>query len=635
MSERDFPTPRERAVFALLVLGDHLRSDVLSDGAIALRYGFEASHPIRLGSASAGRDPLFAAFRRLADGEAGPLKLALNEPESAEAEVSLEGGVGVVAYAKTRFTFEDAAMLASAPERRLHVLDEAFKARPLHRALEDELRRRVGAGSFGNDDFVDVMRTLATSPDAFIAAFEQASKKGALSKSELLPDDAHYWDNLVGLWQGAQTIEDYLGAELKHERAHQFRGELGPALGAISVSFATPLLIPKDLMRANTPEERLLALTWLADANEPFTLIGVLHYCAEHLEDQGLEDLGGRILDLLFDDMGQLETWCQIYSAMFVLATAALAEHETLARRPPFWRRLAAHAHACIILRSSAGLKGPQDAFVDWAMANAGTMFLASVERDFVHEPRWRPDWIASTFVVADVFGRVQAIIGALDDKAPSPWRDKLANPKQWLIDRHALATAHFPAPGEGARKPPPSMAELGEFADVYRKFIDAPTTEAFVRLTTLVHAFIPPRDIEAAVIEVTRGVLKPGSDDETQFDWMALALAGHIAMLWESKNLATVVAETTIALMRRGEEMSGSEAFARLLESNAALSDRSDADQNLAGHLEALAFALKSKRDLGNVEELIAALKRFDPALRPLLGRAEAAAALGAKRAG
>jgi hypothetical protein len=546
----------------------------------------------------------------------------------------MEGDDGIVTFNKVRYKFDHVAMLATAPKRRLTVLEKALNARPLCRPEEEALRAKVRKSALAADDFIDVMMAIAASPEAFIDALEEASKKGKMAKAEFLPDDARHWDNLVGRWQRSLTIGDYAAHELAIERAEYLKDELGHALAAISPTFATPQLIPKDLLKSRTPEERLAGLTWLAKANDPFALIGVLQFCAEYREDPGLVDLGQEVLALLFDEMERLETRAHVFSAIFVLSTAALAEHEELKHRPPFWRRLAAHAHACLVLRASGGLKGPQSEFVSWAMANSGVLFVASVLRDFEKEPRWRPDWVTSIFVIADIYGRALNIVSTMQD-APEGWSKALEHPKQWLIERHAISTAYFPAPGEGARKPATSLTALGDLADIYRTFMAEPDTEKFVRLTTLVHAFVPPRDIETTVIELVRSLLRPGSKKETQYNWMALALAGHIAMLWQSTDLAVAVAETTITLVRRGDELDAGEAFTRLMECNAALADRDEASAALAGHLEALSFAVKSPGQLSNLLDLMSALRRFDSTLALPLGRAVAIAELGAKRAG
>ena len=139
-TDPDAPTPRERALFALMVLGDHLRADVLRDGDVVARYGFDPSRSMPIGAASAPRDTLFDIFRRLADGEAGPLALALKEPEGASAEVTLEGDNAIVMVEKRRHKFDNAAMMSASPKRRLAVLEAAFDERPLCRAEQEAQR---------------------------------------------------------------------------------------------------------------------------------------------------------------------------------------------------------------------------------------------------------------------------------------------------------------------------------------------------------------------------------------------------------------------------------------------------------------------------------------------------------------
>ena len=626
---------RARAVFALGILSARLRTDVLDDNAIGLRYGFELTRPIQLGDYSAPRDKVFAAFQSLADGAAAPAALEIDGPDGAvSVEVSLDGDAGVISLPKARFRFEDARMLASDPGARLEVLEAAFLRQPVSSADRAALQAAVASKTFDFDAFFGVVITLGTSPEAFVGKFDEAAKAGRMSRTDFLPDDARHWDHLVGRYDGSATLDDYAANVLVPERVALMQAD-GDAIRRLSLTFATPTLVAKGLLADLKHDERLAAIASLAELVDPFAQVAALQFCAEHLDPE-TEELGIQALAGLFDDIDRLETYTRVYGAVFVIATAALARHEVLGRTPPFWRRLATHAHAALVVRASANVKGTQQELMSWATAQSGSAYLTSVLRDFAIDPRWRPDWIESTFVVADIWGRANAIVTGLGETAPRAWSERIETAKAWVEERHALSSAHFPAPLEGMRRDLAKLDDMGPLAERYRALQSNPTIEAFVRLTPLVHAFMPPPEFEGPAIEVTRGLLRPLRTEEAPFAPMALALAAHTAALLQSKSLAAAVSETTVALVRRRSDIVGvGDAVCRLLEANAALTDRMEADASLGLHFEVLALAFASQSDLGHLRGFLLALQSIDPILAPRLGRALAVADLGANRAG
>ncbi len=629
---------RERALYALIVLPQRFRADVLADGAISARYGFSTERPIHIGGRTFKRDALFAAFRALADGSAAPIPLSPESLEGAEdsaAAVEMDGDAGLVVLGRTRYRFDDAAMLSTDPAKRSGVLERAFNRRSMSRCEAERLSQAVADTNFNDDAFLSIATALATAPEVFVDEFQAASRTGSISRADLLPEDPRHWEHLVGRFEGSQSVDDYIAKELSQERAVRMEGEWETALAMVSLTFAGPTLIPKGLLDDVAPGERAGVLRSLVEVDDPFSLIGALQLCAEYQTDDWAA-LGEEVLGKLFADMDRLTAVVQVYGACFVIATAALAEHEKLGRHPPFWRRLAAHAHASLIVRASGGAKGNQDALFNWAMGASGASFIVSVLRDFVSEPRWRPDWIVSTFIIADLYGRALATVKQLSDDAPAGWNAALEIPETWLEDKHALLSAHFPAPIEGARRGLPALAELGDLADHYRNVVATQSVERFLRLTSMVHAFMPPKEVEPAAIAIVRGISRAKKAEERELDGMALALSAHLAALFQSSALADVVAETTVALCRQKSDLLGVEdAVMRLLECNAAYADRATADDALARQLEGIAFAIDDAADLRQLFEFIDALQNVDPDLAQRLGRARAIAHLGVGRLG
>jgi hypothetical protein len=86
------------------------------------------------------------------------------------------------------------------------------------------------------------------------------------------------------------------------------------------------------------------------------------------------------------------------YASAFVIATAFIAEHQTLQTQPVFWRRLAAAAHAALVTRTLGENDDDQSLFV-WAMRMSGETFYFSVLNDAPADARVRAEFSLTTLV--------------------------------------------------------------------------------------------------------------------------------------------------------------------------------------------------------------------------------------------
>jgi hypothetical protein len=113
----------------------------------------------------------------------------------------------------------------------------------------------------------------------------------------------------------------------------------------------------------------------------------------------------------------------------------------------------------------------------------------------------------------------------------------------------------------------------------------------------------------------------------------LALSVVAHIAILTDNSALADGVCEVCLERARRIDSSSPIfEIVARLVECAAVIQDRAEARRTLARRLEMLAFIMPASAAEGLVSAL-ETLKRVQPELASLLGRALAAARLGIPR--
>jgi hypothetical protein len=154
------------------------------------------------------------------------------------------------------------------------------------------------------------------------------------------------------------------------------------------------------------------------------------------------------------------------------------------------------------------------------------------------------------------------------------------------------------------------------------------------LRLTPALQAYGVPEGANISARQVVAQIRNGPDGLDDPIVQAALALSAHIAILAKDTGLADAVAETCIAMVLGGKEQrSLYEAVFRLVECASANPDREIARSVLAKRLELLAFRLPVSERMSSFVALLQVLRKVMPDIAALLGRAVAAAKLGAPR--
>lgn len=648
MAEREIDLRRWRPVFVLERLSPRLRSDVLADGSIASLCELTMKRPTAHVTSEIVviRDELFAAFRSTTD---SPAVHQLHDKNGAlvDATISInQDGSGTVDIAETKVCFPWVTLLSSSIEKRLSELETFLSRYPLCERDAASLRTVLARPTYSDDDFLAIVEMLESSPEAFAERFNQKLRRQGqnhrIGPDDVLPGDVRYWDHLIAPVEGSVTLAEYIEKELRETWSRRLDKNPAQAFHSMATTFGAPALIPRALLQSLDANAAAAMIDLTAELEDPFSLEGAFEICADRVgQDQRFVALGDRLLDRLFADMGRLTGSCALYGAIFVIATAYLGEHETLQHRPVYWRRLAAAVHAALIVRVCGNGGIDPDEMISWAMRVSGEIYFLSVLSDFVAEPQWRPEWIVPKFLVADVFGRALAAWHRIPQgSGPPSWKKGIEKAYAWILQEKIGPLAHYPAVLEGTRRPHrPTLAEFkaAKFeaaVDAFRGLANDPSAERLLAISPFIEAFGFPDEATDDVVKVLDSIraTAPNADDKDIV--LALSVVAHIAVLSDSRALADKVSEVCLERTRT-VETSGSifEIVARLVECAAVIQDRNEARQTLARRLEILAFIVPASESIGGFLSAIEKLKRVQPELAPLLGRALAAARLGISR--
>jgi hypothetical protein len=625
---------RFRALFALQRLSPAMQNDVLSEGAIAKRVKLSLSHPVKLaGAATVDRPRLFELFQKAADEQALPAEIEDIAGAKHPMQVAIDGDAAIVTIAENAIRFPLAALLTSNTQKRMALGADCISRHTLTAESRRAFEAIVGKEDFGDDDFFAANLILGASPESFAADLHQKAQTGQLSTADFLPTRDGYWNNLSAARAQSTTLRDFIANELATEREALIVRDPRAALEIVSLSFAAPELVPAELLKKLDSGTTLDAIRRLTEAGDPFALAGAFDLCAGRLaEAPGFAEAGEAILDKCFADPVRLCRNFESYGAAFVIATAHLAEHQVLRRQPVYWRRLAASAHAALVMRTLGEASEEGTSLLNWAMQRAGRSYYLSVVNDAHVEPRWRPDWIEARYLAADVYGRLAAAKARLSaDAVPQGWNEKLAKAEAWIVAERVVLATTYPAILQGAapvsgEKPIPGTP----VADLYDTLIREPTAENLLMLTPVVWAFDFRPEAREAVLAVVQSLRSQTGQDDPDATERALGLAACIAALTRDNDLGELVSQICVeraAALQRDDVLLATVTI--MLECAAANPNHEQAISTLARRLENLGF-VSPPSVLNELLQLLGTLREINEPLGKLLGRAIATARLG-----
>jgi hypothetical protein len=625
--------PKLRALFALRRMSPEMQSDVLSDSAISEKAEIKLSKTIHLSeNRSVDRTILFEAIRCAAEGRP-VIPLVDSEKKALDAQIEVRDDAALITYEDKRLRFGEAALLVSSKEQRRGIMDRALSRHTLAREARNQLEALTQKNSFTDDDFFSATALFSSSPESFEERLRQQAETKTFARNDFLPLEPQYWDNLVGTPVTSSTLADYIANELIVEYAERRARDPLNTLIVGSIWFLAPAVVSRVFDKSIASDLTFEAIGRIARMTDPFALTGAFNVCAERVPmDKRFEEAGASILAKLVGDEKQLLAQLSTFATAFIFSTAYLAEHETLRRKPVFWRRLAATAHASLVTRILGGTSNDESSLLTWAMRLSGKTFYLSVLNEARAQPRWRPDWIEPTFLAADIYGRIRSSVARMpSDQIPDTWRDMLVRLEELIEQKSLTIATYYPAILEGDRRDPTQELPTNPMIEaVYTDVLSDPTPEKFLRLTNLVYMLgLNPiaHDAALAAVSLVRA-------ETTPTDTLSvLGLASYAAAQSFDVVLADAAAQACIErahIATDGDRILHS--LIILLECAAAHKDEDEATAVLAQRLESLAF-IAPREWLPELVDLLHTLQNLNGKLAVLLGRAIATARLGRPR--
>ncbi len=359
---------------------------------------------------------------------------------------------------------------------------------------------------------------------------------------------------------GSVTLADYIGQELNVAWRDGLEADPVRALRRLAITFAAPELVLRGPLQGLDADAAANAIEAVSKVEDPFSLVGVFEICADRAaQGQRFVTLGDRLLDSLFGDMRRLTGACALFGGIFVITTAHFAMHETLQRRPVFWRRIASTAHASLIVRVFGGKGIDPDEMISWAMRLFGDAYFLSVVSDFAIEPQWRPEWILPKILVADVFGRAFGAWRRLSkEAAPPSWKERLDKAYAWIAEEKIETFARYQSVLQGVRRAHrPTLAEfrnIPQGGDAFLALANEPNANTLLSISPFIETFGFPYESIGDAEKVLASIQSAPPDEDDKIARAALAILAHIAILTENPALADGISELCLERARRAD---------------------------------------------------------------------------------
>jgi hypothetical protein len=570
------------------------------------------------------RSTLFKNFRALLSGSIANAEIMDRNNQSWILALDQEKrGIRIAAGERTH-VIPDFSCLHPDVDRRLAWFDAETKK---HGVNDDDLKawRRILADREIDDEEVDgLLKQFRLTPRYIATAIQNALRRRNIGIDALVPDEVTYFDRLVGKPAPEHDLKQFFEYTVKE------RPELDlPTAFLLSSHPFGPRNIALETI---DPAKVLEFFDWAEHAGDRFTQIGAVECGLKHLHEmpQLAPHLRGIMQTIGSDDpaseTGRLELLC----ALIMLVDGELARTGICRERQPFWRRLAAIAHASVIERAIVVVNLLPNDFIAWCRESRGLHFYLKTFVDMRREPRWNPDLLSAQQLKAEFVGRIVAaapenaatILGDGSEELFDPASDSS------LVAQVSFPFSYLPGPLDGGQQSVAAMPQ--EIEDNLNEMLKSELLTAKSFVTLVNSALLFPLDGEFARL-AAEGLARAKyelpnikSSDEAFHLLVGLAI---VAAVTRSTKLANDVRILMRVVRRKPDiDINQQNSFRICLLAASASAELSEWAKFIGDAATELAFEEMSRDSIVALWNLIEVLRQLEPALWQTTSRADAA---------
>ena len=511
-------SPYVRAAVALTVLEmapPLIRNDVLEQSSFRDEFGLKTDTVVAFGKSgiSVQRSELFQAIREVFG---GALETEVADVDGRACRLRIEGEKGkprlVISAGKNRSFLPDFGVLASDQEVRLRSLEKAVMDVNLPIGAEVEWRNVLAKRSLDDDEVEPFHSDMRDTPVELERSIRSELKAGQSRIASLVPSSRRYFERLVGAYDGSTSIADYAAGTGRQflQRLTGWRTFDG-FLYSLFLSSHAALTAEIDVN--SLPRNDLVrAYEYIENRGDVLSKLGAIEVgCRILSERRELEPyILGLVRQIRDDDDNDGASDFKLFDGLFVLVDGEMSRTRILSSEPPFYRRLAAMAHAALIQRQLVQSGINYHRFSEWAFNNRAEQFYMQSLADMRSEPRWHPDFAQAHQMKMDFFARIMVAGSRFQENIGAGELGKvvLGGGPGALYASSTFPGPYLPGPLEGRED------HTSKMPDDVARFIEAKLDMAEVEPSSffaLVNSSVVFR-IDAGHVELAARALRMGS---------------------------------------------------------------------------------------------------------------------------
>ena len=422
-------------------------------------YGFKTGAIVTFGASavSVQRSELFDAVRAIL---AGTDESEVSDVEGGVWRLMNEAGedstpIPVLVSDKHRLRLPEFTVLSNDATLRIRSLEESASDVNLPTADLEKWRLVLTERAFEDDEVEAFYSDLRDTPVYLEQSIRREIMSGKSNVSSLVPNSRRYFQRLVGVYEGSNSITDYAtkAGRTLFESLSEWRPYEGFLFGLLLSSHST---LTAEITADHLDREKLgQAYEFVEKHGDMLSRLGAFEVGLRILPERSevepyLLRLVNRIRN---DDVDGNASEFRLFSALFVLVDGELSRTRLMAGEPPFYRRLASLAQAALLHRQLVQCGIDFDNFSRWAINNRGEHHYMQSLADMRTEPRWIPDLSVDSQMKANCLGRIMIAGNSFEKNiCPGELHDTiLGNGQQSISKSCEFPHPYFPGPLEGA----------------------------------------------------------------------------------------------------------------------------------------------------------------------------------------
>ena len=416
--------PYIRSALAEVALGlmpPTIRNTLLEEPKFLQKYNIKVETTLTFGDSgfSVHCSELFDSIRRTLS---GTVKQEVTDANDQVWKLSNEAGEGelptlVVSSNEQRIDLPDFSMLSPDVDIRIRSFDEIVSDVNLPPDAQNIWRKILVERALEDDEVDSLKSDFLDTPVQVARLIRNKIETGSsLSVSCLVPCSRKYFDRLVGVYDGSDSIEDYAV-----KTGRQFLEQLSawkPYEGFLFSLFlsAHSSIVAEINVEYLKNEDLVRAFSFLEKHGDSFSQLGAIEIGLRILPDKPIIEphIFQLIKRIRNDSVGESLKGFNLLSALFVLVDGELSRTRMMSTEPPFFRRLASIAQAALIHRQLVDI-GVDESFCEWAIGNCSEQFHMQSFADMRLEPSWNPSYATADQLKEEFLGRI--MIAAVEYK--------------------------------------------------------------------------------------------------------------------------------------------------------------------------------------------------------------------------